>query len=89
MAQAERRCLVPVRMVPFRLASDDETASVIFSRQLSDPSGYDHIHRRRANRVSLADECAWEHQVDAGETDLSLEEWLWANRGRRAALSDR
>ena len=75
--------------VPFRLASNDETVSVVFGRQVGDPSGYDVIQRRRANRISLADECAWEQQVDTGETRLSLEEWIRVNRGKQAAFSDR
>ena len=75
--------------VPFRCAVDGDTATVIFSRQQSDPSGYDFVQRRRANRVTLADECAFEQQVDSGETELSLEEWIWANRGKQAAFSDR
>ena len=75
--------------VPFRCAVDGDTATVIFSRQQTDPSGYDFVQRRRANRVTLADECAFEQQVDSGETELSLEEWIWANRGKQAAFSDR
>ena len=75
--------------VPFRCAVGGDTATVIFSRQQSDPSGYDFVQRRRANRVSLADGCAWEQQIDTGETDLSLEDRVWANRGKQAAFSDR
>ena len=75
--------------VPFRCAVGGDTATVIFSRQQSEPSGHDFVQRRRTNRVSLADECAWEQQIDTGETDLSLEDWVWANRGKQAAFSDR
>ena len=74
---------------PFRCAVDGDTATVIFSRQQTDPSGYDFVQRRRANRVTLADECAWEQQVDNGETDLSLEEWIWASRGKQLAFLDK
>ena len=66
--------------VPFRLAADHQTVNIVFSRQQTDPSGYDFIHRSRGDRVSLDDECAWEQLVASGETDLSLEEWCWANR---------
>ena len=75
--------------VPFGSAVDDETVNVIFSRQVADPSGYDFVQRRLANRVTLADECAWEQQTDTGETDLSLEEWVRASRGQQAVFSDR
>ena len=74
---------------PFRCAVDGDTATVIFSRQQTDPSGYDFVQRRLANRVTLEDECAWEQQVDNGETDLGLEEWIWASRGKQVAFLDR
>ena len=62
--------------VPFRSAVDHQTANVIFSRQVSDPSGYDEIARKRGNKITLEHECAWEQARAKGETALDLEEWL-------------
>ena len=62
--------------VPFRTAVDHQTANVIFSRQVTDPSGYDEVSRKRGNKITLAHECAWEQARAKGETSLDLEEWL-------------
>ena len=62
--------------VPFRSAVDDQAVSVVFTRQLTDPSGYDDIGRKRGYKVTLEHECAWEQARARGETTLDLEEWL-------------
>ena len=62
--------------VPFRTAVDHQTANVIFSRQVTDPSGYDEVSRKRGNKITLAHECAWEQARAKGETTLDLEEWM-------------
>ena len=62
--------------VPFRTAVDHQTANVIFSRQVTDPSGYDEVSRKRGNKITLEHECAWEEARAKGETTLDLEEWL-------------
>ena len=62
--------------VPFRSAMDHQTATLIFSRQVTDPSGYDEVSRKRGNKITLEHECAWEEARAKGETTLDLEEWL-------------
>ncbi len=64
--------------VPFRLASNYETVNVIFTRQISDPSGYVEISSKRANKITLEEECVWEALVAKGETQLELEEWVFS-----------
>ena len=64
--------------VPLLEAVNHETANVTFVRQLTDPSGYDQISRKRANRITLEEECTWEALVAKGETQLELEEWVFS-----------
>ena len=65
---------------PLRQAMDHQTVSVIFSRQVLDSSGYDQVSRKRGNKITLEDECKWEAQTVAGETDLDLEEWILSTK---------
>ena len=60
--------------IPLLEATDHETANVTFVRQVSDPSGYVEVSRKRSNKITLREECAWEDLVAKGETDLDLEE---------------
>ena len=40
---------------------DDQTVSVAFARQLTDPSGYDDIGRKRGYKVTLENELSLIH----------------------------
>ena len=62
--------------VPLRAAKDFDKANVGFTRQISDPYGYDQISRKRGIRITLEDECTWEELATRGETDMDLEEWV-------------
>ena len=76
--------------LPLRGALPGDTINVVFARQISDPSGYDQIDRKRGkhgNKVSLEDECRWEAQTIAGETDLGLDEWIFSTKNIGGQMS--
>ena len=60
---------------PFIDCADGESVEVIFS-DTDDPYFYD--VDRRAPKVSIEDEIEWDRQVAAGETTMSLTDWIHA-----------
>ena len=65
---------------PLLEAVNGDTANITFVRQIADPSGYVEVARKHANKITLQQECAWEDLVAKGETNLSLEEWIFSAR---------
>ncbi len=66
--------------IPLLEATNHETVNVTFVRQISDPSAYDQISRKRANKITLEEECTWEALVAKRETQLELEEWVFSSQ---------
>ena len=66
--------------VPLRTILEYGTVQVIFEKQTTDPYFFDYLDRRRASNITLEEECLWEHSVSVGETELSLDEWVFSRR---------